>query len=88
MKTLYSFCSQDHCADGLVPNMLTMDQAGNLYGSTSRGGDHPGKGVIFELIPNADKSAWTYEVLYRFCDGCIGQPGGKLVLDTAGNLYA
>ncbi len=87
MKTLYSFCSQDRCADGIAPNALTMDQAGNLYGSASEGGERGGKGVIFELIPNADKSAWTYEVLYRFCKGCIFRPGGKLVLDTAGNLY-
>ncbi|HEX4862063.1 MAG TPA: choice-of-anchor tandem repeat GloVer-containing protein, partial [Rhizomicrobium sp.] len=86
MKTLYTFCSQHACADGIQPNALTMDPAGNLYGSTYDGGDRR-KGVIFELIPNADKSAWTYEVLYRFCAGCIGRPEGKLVLDTAGNLY-
>lgn len=87
MKTLYNFCSQDSCADGIAPNMLTMDQAGDLYGSTSDGGERGGRGVIFELIPNADKSAWTYDVLYRFCKGCGGRAGGKLVLDTAGNLY-
>jgi uncharacterized repeat protein (TIGR03803 family) len=86
MKTLYNFCSQAACADGIAPNALTMDQAGNLYGSTFGGGDRD-RGVIFELIPNADKSAWTYEVLYRFCKGCIVRPEGKLVLDTAGNLY-
>ena len=71
MKTLYSFCSQAQCADGLTPSMLTMDSSGNLYGSASAGGgDGRGRGVIFELAPNADKSAWTYTVLYRFCAGC------------------
>jgi uncharacterized repeat protein (TIGR03803 family) len=88
MKTLYSFCSQAQCADGLTPSMLTMDSSGNLYGSASAGGgDGRGRGVIFELAPNADKSAWTYTVLYRFCAGCGARPEGKLVLDTAGNLY-
>jgi uncharacterized repeat protein (TIGR03803 family) len=49
---LYSFCSQTNCADGLEPNRLTMDAAGNLYGTTVLGADGPcgfGCGVAFRL---------------------------------------
>jgi uncharacterized repeat protein (TIGR03803 family) len=49
---LYSFCSQTNCVDGLRPNSLIMDAAGNLYGTTVLGADGPcgyGCGVAFRL---------------------------------------
>src|ERR1700690_1648033 len=35
---LYNFCSLSNCSDGLRPNGLTVDTAGNLYGTTESGG--------------------------------------------------
>jgi uncharacterized repeat protein (TIGR03803 family) len=61
---------------------LAHDNAGNLYGVSSGGGDF-GKGVVFEV-----DTAGAETVLHSFTgrsDG--GDPPGRLVLDTAGNLY-
>jgi uncharacterized repeat protein (TIGR03803 family) len=86
---LYSFCAQANCVDGSFPSAgLIMDGVGNLYGTTP----HGHAGVVFELMPNAARTAWTDEVLYRFClqggscsDG--DQPSGSLIMDKSGNLY-
>ncbi len=94
-KVLYSFCAKggENCTDGRFPNAaLIMDASGNLYSTTEGGGAHNG-GVVFELTPNANKTAWTYKVLYSFCstggsnctDGRAAFEG--LIMDTSGNLY-
>ena len=92
LKTLYSFCpAGGRCKDGNGPGPLVSDASGNLFGTAVEGGKYGVSGVVFELVPNADKSAWTYVVLHLFCPtrGCPdGQnPVGKLVVDTQGNLY-
>jgi uncharacterized repeat protein (TIGR03803 family) len=61
-------------ADGLAPNGLVRDAAGNLYGTTSGGAS--GSGSVFKL----DLSG-TLTVLHS-----SGSSGG-LVMDSAGNLY-
>jgi hypothetical protein len=48
--------------------------------------------VVFELTPNATKTAWTETVLYRFCGQAGCRDGfhpfaGGLIMDGAGNLY-
>jgi uncharacterized repeat protein (TIGR03803 family) len=76
--------------DGIYPIGLIFDAAGNLYGTTSEGGDFSryGDGVVFELSPNQG-GGWTEKVLHQFgakaSDGV--QPRAGLVFDTAGNLY-
>lgn len=69
-------------SDGQYPQAaLTLDSAGNLYGTTSYGG--AGYGTIFKLDPEGN-----YSVLYRFAGGPNdGAYPGALVRDTAGNLY-
>ena len=47
---LYSFCSQDNCADGSYPGWVIFGQTGNLYGTTEFGGADRG-GVVFKLTP-------------------------------------
>ncbi len=88
--------------DGGVPLAgLITDSAGNLYGTTVRGGssancvatggDEPiGCGTIFKLSqPAVGETAWTETVLYNFdgppSDGA--QPLAGLVMDSSGNLY-
>ena len=90
---LYSFCSAANCTDGKQPYAgLVMDDAGNLYGTTSGGGAHGFMntvgGTAFKLDPSGHE-----KVLHSFCstggvqctDGEM--PLGGLVLDSAGNLY-
>lgn len=91
LSTLYTFCSLHKCADGDDPQSeTTMDATGNLYGTTGLGGSSDDGGVVFELTPNADKSAWQYQLLHKFCakDCRVGKhPAGGVILDEAGNLY-
>ena len=82
-------------ADGGVPLAgVTVDSAGNLYGTTYYGGivggcpsaGGQGCGVAFKLSPSS--SGWRETVLYTFTgadDG--GGPEASLVLDASGNLY-
>ncbi len=86
-KVLYSFNGGD--GDGSWPSGLIFDAAGNLYGTTSRGGAY-GYGTVYELTPDGS-GGWTEQVLYNFCsqtdctDGA--SPSVGLTFDAAGNLY-
>jgi uncharacterized repeat protein (TIGR03803 family) len=89
-KVLYSFCAQANCVDGAEPySSLVFDSSGNLYGTTTLGGNG-NNGVVFQLVPGSDGS-WTENVLYSFCstsncsDGT--NPWAGLVFDKSGNLY-
>jgi uncharacterized repeat protein (TIGR03803 family) len=85
-KVLYNFCSLSNCADGEGPNAaLTLDQQGNLYGTTMDGGAE-GSGTVFKLAPNSDGS-WTESVLYSFTFQDGASPFGGLVFDATGSLY-
>ncbi len=69
---------------------LTLDAAGNLYGTTSAGGANTcfglGCGIVFELSFGA--SGWTEEILYNFKGGVDGlYPDPQPVIDANGNLY-
>ena len=82
-KVLYSF---GNGTDGHNPGGLIMDAAGNLYGTTNRGGTY-GAGTVFELTPQAG-GGWTETVLYSFGNGTDGaDPLGGLIFDAAGDLY-
>ena len=67
---------------------LTMDTAGNLYGTTTAGGSS-GNGTVFKLVkPTGTSGAWKEEVLYSFGTGTDGAvPIAGVVLDASGNLY-
>jgi len=61
---------------------LTLDSAGNLYGSTGNGGSADA-GTLFKI-----SSAGKETILYSFAGGKDGaNPVGRLALDDAGNLY-
>jgi uncharacterized repeat protein (TIGR03803 family) len=77
--------------DGGNPDApLIMDSAGNLYGTTTSGGNASvvNSGEVFKISP-----AGTLSVLHYFLGGITsgitdgGYPRGALVLDSAGNLY-
>jgi uncharacterized repeat protein (TIGR03803 family) len=86
LTTLYSFCSQEGCSDGLDPfGGLVLATDGNFYGTTDAGGAE-GFGTIFKITPTG-----TLTTLYSFCPqtGCSdGQnPMGVLIQATDGNFY-
>jgi len=88
-KVLYSFRPG---TDGKVPVAgVTLDAAGNLYGTTAAGGTY-GYGTVFQLkfkvTPSASDSGWTESILHNFQntnDGAI--PYAGLIFDQSGNLY-
>ncbi len=64
---------------------LILDQAGNLYGTTSYDGMH-GQGSVFKLT--SSNGSWTETDLYDFTGGADGGDlYGGLVFDASGNLY-
>ncbi len=80
---LYSFTYLEgaNCAAS-----LTLDGAGNLYG-TSAGGGTFANGVVFKLTPSG--GAWTYSALHEFTGGSDGEDlYSTPVLDALGNVYA
>jgi len=93
-QILYNFCSVLRgglCSDGALPYAsLTFDASGNLYGTTSLGGDGcdpPGCGVVFKLEP-AGGGEEKETVLHSFGAGFDGySPLASVTLDRAGNVY-
>jgi uncharacterized repeat protein (TIGR03803 family) len=84
-KILHNF--DDAGTDGYMPDSgLTLDAAGNLYGTTYYGGTYA-HGTVFELTPGAG-GVWTENLLHSFNnDGVDGYyPYAGLVIDSAGNL--
>jgi uncharacterized repeat protein (TIGR03803 family) len=81
-QVLYSFGTG---SDGAIPVAgVTLDPAGNLYGTTSAGGSY-GYGTVFEVSPSTPN--WTEKILHHFelqNDG--GVPYAGLIL-SSGSLY-
>jgi hypothetical protein len=81
--------------DGALPmGGVTLDAAGNVYGTASRGGnikDCPagqvvGCGVVFKFTPSS--SGWTEQVLHAFTENNNGYyPQATVTFDPAGNIY-
>ncbi len=65
---------------------LTIDRAGNLYGTTSAGG--AGYGTVFELKRSG--SAWILHTLYTFRGNAAGDgalPDARVIFGPDGKLY-
>ena len=94
LRTLHVFCPHQSgagCTKGMDPTgPLTLDQDGNLYGTTVGGGPASGTGTVFQMWRSPENKL-RYRFLYGFCkhkdcsDG--SQPLGKLIVDTSGNIY-
>src|SRR5258706_1872693 len=87
VQVLYKFVNNG--TDGHYPGAtLTMDAAGNLYGTTQEGG-LKNVGVVFELTPYAGGGGWKEKILYSlpYKQKLWNFSNYPLTLDSAGNLY-
>ncbi len=91
LSTIYSFCSQPGCTDGIAPySGPVLGSDGNLYGVAALGGSSNGRftegsGIVYRLTVGGE-----FSLLYTFCSTmpCIdGQFPNGLVLGYDGNFY-
>src|SRR5271166_4295834 len=90
-KVIYNFTGG---GDGATPWAgVTLDKAGNLYGTTYYGGGGPcndgygiGCGTVFHLTHNG--SGWTFNPLYEFTGNNDGAyPAASVMFGPDGTLY-
>ena len=85
---LYDFTGQ---TDGGEPyGGVTLDAAGNLYGTAVVGGTglacEQGCGVLYQLSNSG--GTWTEHVLHNFTGGADGSgPGSGVTIDAGGSIY-
>ena len=86
-KVIYNFTGGQ---DGGAPGAgLTMDRAGNLYG-TATGGGSSGNGTVFKLSHKGSGkgSGWVLAPLYSFQGGNDGAtPIARVIFGPDGSLY-
>jgi uncharacterized repeat protein (TIGR03803 family) len=92
-SVLFNFCPIKSCKEGgWYAWGLSRDASGNLYGTTTYGGNYfwpcipgDGCGAVFQLSPKSGN--WDYSVLHRFTgrDGAFANSG--VIKDQQGNLY-
>ena len=86
--TLYNFCSEASCSDGVNPqSQLVQGTDGNFYGTTSGASQGFNLGTIFRITPAGDLTT-----LYSFCPANIncadgGAPQAGLLQATNGVFY-
>ena len=85
LTTLYSFCSQSGCPDGVAPDATLVPASnGDLHGTTFGGANRGG--TVFKISPGGKLTT-----LYTFCSksGCSDGNGSDapLVPATNGDLY-
>jgi len=74
--------------DGENPSAgVTVDSAGNVFGTTNLGGCEFCQGTAFQVAPS--QSGWTESILHAFIydDPDGNEPEGGVILDGSGNLY-
>jgi uncharacterized repeat protein (TIGR03803 family) len=84
LTTLYSFCAQTNCTDGLYPEAaLVQGSNGKFYGTTTEGGAN-GEGTLYRITASG-----TLKTVHNFAgyptDG--ETPQAALVQGTDGNFY-
>ncbi len=77
----------------LTNSNFVLDAAGNLYGTTSWGGNIHANcvgscGTIFRLSPPAPgATAWTYSTIFEFDGKNGGNPSSTITMDKSGHLF-
>jgi uncharacterized repeat protein (TIGR03803 family) len=81
LQIIHDFTQQQQ--EGFPPSGVTIDRAGNLYGTTPYSGSN-GAGYVFKL---AQSAGWLLDPLFNFSGGNNGgQPSGVIV-GPNGSLY-
>lgn len=81
-QTLYNFPFPTYCGPAAA---LSMDAAGNLYGTTHCGGAYDA-GTVFKLTNTVN--GWQFTSLHDFAGGADGRnPISNVIMDANGNLY-
>jgi len=93
LSLVYSFCTQQNCTDGALPESDLLAVNGLVYGTTDVGGSaafcqgpYTGCGVAFSFDPSSGKE----RVLYRFCKRKLCADGSRPVgplIEVNGKLY-
>lgn len=94
-KAIYKFQGG---GDGQLPAGIAIAPNGDIYGTTTEGGNAPacgsdngintGCGTLFRLAYDKDKKTWTEKVLHVFKSGSDGaMPFTAPSFDAAGNVY-
>ena len=85
-RVLHNFTGE---TDGGFPVAgLTIDAAGNLFGTASTGGNSscvPGCGTVFRLQHRG--SGWEYSVIYSFSGSDGENPQARVIIGPDGSLY-
>jgi uncharacterized repeat protein (TIGR03803 family) len=82
LSSVYGFSGLEECGPYAS---LSMDAAGNLYGTTYCDGVDQ-YGTAFKLTPS--NGSWTYTSLHDFTGGSDGgYPYSSVILDASGNAY-
>jgi len=84
VNTIYSFPGN---SGGARPDgALLVDASGNLYGTTSSGGNNRSNGgIAFKLSPSG--GGWSENILFQFLEILGDEPTSALMPDRRGNLY-
>jgi len=84
-NVLYSFNGSGGSCGFYSCGALTVDSAGNIYGTTSSLGAQ-NQGSVFKLSPSGE--GYAYTDLHDFTGGADGAyPMGGVIRDASGNLY-
>jgi hypothetical protein len=70
--------------DGSGPSQVTIDSAGNIFGTTGNGGTD-NAGIVYELTPS--NGSWVETILYNFTGGADGDDPDGVSLDASGNIF-
>lgn len=82
LSTLYNFCSQANCTDGVFPySVVVQDQSGDFWGTT-KGGSPYGFGTVFKITP-----AGALTTMHSFDGNDGSQVKAGLTLGSDGNFY-
>jgi uncharacterized repeat protein (TIGR03803 family) len=87
LTDLYNFCSQASCTDGANPYApLVQGTDGNLYGTTTQGGNTTYVGTVFKITTSGSLTTiHTFCTLQHCADG--EQPFARLIQAHDGNFY-
>jgi uncharacterized repeat protein (TIGR03803 family) len=81
-RVIHTFMGNPQGDEGSPHAGLTIDSAGNLYGTTSGAGSD---GSVFEMVKQGD--SWKLQTLYHFNDADGRAPGARVVFGPDGALY-